>query len=158
MTILLIDYNCFQLTDLNTSINTLRHSYGSIIRSLINMQHRRTKTALSPVTTNPEDVDLQAPDGGTTGPIPTIEDICERVTVDYNTKYNLDRFLDSGSRNEMFQELFREVNEINAAMVRFKTFFNNEGYFQLANYKAQDEFQLSRAQYTDCLKVVSCNN
>jgi len=143
------------LSDLNTSISTLRHSYGSIIRSLVNLQHRRTKTALPPVTTNPGDAEVQAPDGGTTGPAPTIEDICERVSVDYNTKYNLDRFLDSGSRQNVFQELFREVNEINVAMAHFKTFFNSEGYFQSRAYLEQDEFKLSRTQYTDCLKVVS---
>lgn len=41
-----------ELTDLNTSINTLRNSYGSIVRSLINMQKRRSKkTHLAPITT-----------------------------------------------------------------------------------------------------------
>ncbi len=144
-----------ELTDLNTSISTLRHSYGSIIRSLANMQSRRAaKKALAPVTANPNDSNVKAPDGGTGGPAPTIDDICSRVSIDYATKYSLDRFLNADSRDAVFVELFREVNQINAAMGRFKTFFDDQGYFQQAAYSAQEEFLFTRAQYTDCLKVV----
>ena len=154
------NHSLFQLTDLNTSINTLRHSYGSIIRSLANLQNRRAKKAqyqahpLAPVPVIAADEDQQAPDGS--GSLTTtIEDICERITVDYAERYNLDRFLDSTSRDGVFGELFREVNEINTALAPFKTFFDGEGYFQPTIYKAQDEFVLTRAQYGNCLKVVS---
>ena len=122
------------------------------------MQRRRDKkkAALAPVPTAAADAaDAQAPDGGTTGPPTTVADICSRITVNYEQKYSMDHFLDCNSRDGVFEQLFREVNEINAAMAPIKKFYNAEGYFQAKLYQEQTEFVLSRAQYTDCLKVVS---
>ncbi|KAJ6218357.1 hypothetical protein RDWZM_009514 [Blomia tropicalis] len=139
-----------EMTDLNTSVGTLRHSYGSIIRSLANMQNRRAKrAALAPVTTPTGSEN--APGGAAPPTIPTIDEICARVKVDYATKYNMDRFLNADSRDAAFDELFREVTEINATMATFRSFFNAEGYFQRDLYQ-KSEWQLTRPQFRDCLK------
>lgn len=110
----------------------------------------------APLAVTAVDPNMQAPDGGSVSSA-SLEAICERSSVDYDLKYALDLFMDSASRDGKFEELFREVNEINVALARFKTFFNGEGYFQQAAYNGQNEFRLSRSQYTDCLKVVNRN-
>ena len=147
-----------ELSDLNTSINTLRHSYGSIIRSLVNMQRRRDKkkTALGSVPTALADsLDAQVPEGGTLVQSNTVTDICNRITINYEEKYSMEKFMDCTTRNDVFEQLFREVNEINSAFLPLKKFYDVEGYFQVAQYRQQAEFVLTRAQYTDCIKVVS---
>lgn len=73
--------------------------------------------------------------------------------MDYDAKYNMDQAFDSGARDGAFTELFKEVNEINAAMAQFRTFFNAEGYFQKAEFLKQTELTLSRETYDDLLKV-----
>ena len=120
------------------------------------MQRRREKkkAALAPVP-NVEGAEVKAPDGGTAGPPTTIDDICSRITTNYEAKYSMERFLDCNSRDEVFQELFKEVNEISSAMAPLKKFYDTEGYFQVKQFQEQTEVQLSPAQYTDCIKVVS---
>lgn len=84
----------------------------------------------------------------------TVSAIAERVKTNFDEKYSMDRFLDPDRRDDVFKELFREVNEINFAMKQFRTFFDNEGFFQEDMYK-ESGFRLTRKQHFDLQKVVN---
>lgn len=168
--------------DLNTAINTLKDSYGSIIRSLANMQARRCKKALQNIIQNynPNNVNKSenkiveemmkqyskytnlsttstTPSISKTQPIQvlTLNEIQNRaLVIDYEEKYKVDKFLDPQQHDDIFQRLFKEIEEINIAFVQFGTFFDPEGYFQSDKYYKQNDFRLSVKQHQDFMKMV----
>lgn len=75
--------------------------------------------------------------------------------IDYEEKYKVDKFLDPQQHDDIFQILFKEIEEINIAFVQFGTFFDPEGYFQSDQYYKQTDFRLTVKQHQDFMKMVT---
>lgn len=117
------------------------------------MQNRRAKKAIAlQLAASPMPVPLPRAVGSRTSPL-TIEAILLR-NINYEDKYAIDKFLDSSLRDEMFQELFREVNDVNIALQRFRSFFDVEGYFLERNYQESD-FRITRREHRIIMKMVN---
>ena len=106
----------------------LKHSYGSIIKSLVGMQNRRSKKkaakeAAAAKETAEESTDSGAGGGGCTGrgdgkvtflttlsTMDTCQGLPTKSCLELKDKYDIDRFVNPLTREETFKALFDEVS------------------------------------------------
>lgn len=92
-----------EINELNSGIQTLKYSYGSIIKSLMMMQSRKAKKKM-----------LQAmkmkQKGMADDEVKHQMDDDDGKKTDNGDKFNMDNFLNAATREETFQLLFKEVN------------------------------------------------
>lgn len=93
-----------EINELNSGIQTLKYSYGSIIKSLMMMQSRKAKKKMLQAMKmkqkglNDDEARHQIDDD-------------EGKRTDNGDKLNMDNFLNAATRDETFQLLFKEVNQ-----------------------------------------------
>lgn len=128
---------------MNSSLQMLRSSYGSIITSLVAMYTKRGKRghqAQLPPTVDGK-ANLLTPVNAAAG-----ADVqAENSILDDADKYNIENFINPATRETAFNALFAEVELLNRKTDKFRSaFFDKKGYFLLEKYEAQKEVKLSR--------------
>lgn len=127
MTIVLFDCNSLfplesQITDLNGGVGTLKHSYGSIIKSLMMLQGRRLKKKAKAKQEK-------------TSFLTTISTMDMKVAPQNSClvmedKYAMELFLNPVTREDTFKQLFDEVDELNGKTEQLRTkCFDQRGNF-----------------------------
>lgn len=64
-------------------------------------------------------------------------------------KYDIERFLNPLTREETFQQLFDEVDDLNKSFEKIRTFYDARGRFQRDKYEEQEEIKLDRIQFNE---------
>ena len=119
-----------EMSDLLMNTNTIHDSYQSIVQSLVNLQkHRRnakTQTLLpgsmTKMTGKMDQMELQHPEQS-------------RLTI--NDLQDIELFLNCGTRDVAFNELFNLINSLKEEMAPFCQCFDQEGYLIESKYSTQ---------------------
>ena len=134
----------------------LKHSYGSIVKSLVAMQNRRPKKK----TINDQKMTADGKPINFLTTLSTIDpnELKTKSCLETTEKYDIERFLNPITREETFNELFKEVELVNKLTEKFRSnFFDARGNFLRAKYDAQSEIKMDRAQYNEYIQWVSEN-
>ncbi|OTF82231.1 hypothetical protein BLA29_003376 [Euroglyphus maynei] len=144
-----------EINELNSGINTLKHSYGSIIKSLIAMQNKRLmKKKFAKQQQQQQQIDdvkkinflttLSTMDSAQK------EEITQTTTESSssnNNKYNMENFLNPMTRESTFQMLFNEVDDLNKRTEHLRTnFYDRRGNFLRTKYE-QSDYHLDRKKF-----------
>ena len=124
----------------------LKHSYGSIVKSLVAMQNRRSTK---------KDNKVAAAEGKPVNFLTTISTadpnaLKTKSCLENTDKYGIERFLNPITREETFNELFAEVETINEQTEALRAnFYDDRGQFLRAKYDSQSEVKLDRAKFNE---------
>lgn len=106
-------YPIHQINELNSGVQMLKHSYASIIKSLVAIQTRRGKKKSA------KEVQKKVADatGGKVTFLTTLStcnpnELRTKSCLENTDKYDLENFLNPGTRDETFQMLFDEVRKV----------------------------------------------
>lgn len=130
---------------MTASVQMLRMSYGSIIKSLVAMYTKRAKKG-QPAQLPP------TVDGKVNFLTPVMEDSVaqERSCLEWADKYDMERFINPANREEAFQMLFAEVDLLLKKTEKLRTrFYDKEGYFDKEKYDGQQEIKVTRKQLNE---------
>lgn len=129
----------------------LKHSYGSIIKSLVAMQDgRRAKKKAAAAQAA-----AQRPTGDGKVTFLTTLSTCDpadlrtKSCLEAADKYDIERFLNPSTREETFQMLFDEVDELNKRFEKVRVFYDARGRFLRDKYEEQEESKLDRIQFNE---------
>ncbi|KAH9391095.1 hypothetical protein TYRP_006689 [Tyrophagus putrescentiae] len=142
--------------DLANNVKTIHDSYEKIVASLVNLQHRRSKTkkegkgggavekggTLIPAAT--KSATSASSDGSEDAPPPPPPPPPTPTTPTDPT--DISRFMDARTRADAFAELFATVETLKEAMTPFNGCFNEGGFFQAATYAAETGRQITVGQ------------
>ena len=137
---------------MNQSVQMLHMSYGSIIKSLVAMYTKRNKKgqAKAPPTVDGK-ANFLTPVSGNAENVPE-----EKSCMEWEDKYDMERFISPSTREEAFQSLFAEVDSLNKRTEKLRTkFYDKKGYFLKEKYDAQSEVKVSRKQLNEYWTWVS---
>ncbi len=143
--------------DLANNVKTIHDSYEKIVASLVNLQHRRSKTkkegkgggtaekggTLIPAATKSATTNASS-DGSEDAPSPPPPPPPTPTTPTDPT--DISRFMDARTRADAFAELFATVETLKEAMTPFNGCFNEGGFFQAATYAAETGRQITVGQ------------
>ena len=141
--------------DLANNVKTIHDSYEKIVASLVNLQHRRSKTkkegkgtvekggTLIPAAT--KSATSASSDGSEDAPSPPPPPPPPTPTT-FTDPTDISRFMDARTRADAFAELFATVETLKEAMTPFNGCFNEGGFFQAATYAAETGRQITVGQ------------
>ncbi|KAI2810610.1 hypothetical protein BLOT_001773 [Blomia tropicalis] len=137
-----------EIYDLNTASQTLRHSYGSIIKSLVHMHNRRMKKKGDKTNREQQSNKVSSPEKTTKiNFMTTLSEIGAQQlkqlkptesSLKHVDKYDLERFINPVTREETFKMLFDEIDQLNEKTNTFRNkFFDSRGNFMRDAYNCQ---------------------
>ncbi|KAJ6216513.1 hypothetical protein RDWZM_007670 [Blomia tropicalis] len=135
-----------ELNELNSGMKTLKHSYGSIIKSLCAIQNRRTKKKIQR--------EMQKREGKlsflATLSTCDVADLKSRSCLEQSEKYDIERFINPMTREETFNALFDEIEEVRKCTEHLRiNFFDPRGRFLRDKYDEQEEYRLNRSKFNE---------
>lgn len=139
-----------EITELNSGVQMLKHSYGSIIKSLVAMQNRRSKKKAARETAQ------KAAEGKvnflTTLSTCNTSELKSPSCLEATDKYDMDRFLNPVTREETFNSLFEEVEYLNKHVDKLRsTCYDARGHFLRDKYEAQADLKIDRTHFNEIL-------
>ena len=136
----------------------LKHSYGSIIKSLVAMQNRRSKKKAAKEAAEAEAAAATAGAGTGDGKMTFLTTLstmdCKNLPtkscLELKDKYDIDRFLNPVSRDETFKALFDEIDDLNQRTEPLRAnFYDAKGNFLRDKYDAQAEVKVNRTLFNE---------
>lgn len=146
-----------EIVELNSAIQTLRISYGSVIKSLITENTRRTKKKCATLNMKKEVNFLtQMSEIDSSEKVALLTKATELENASSSEKFTLERFINPITRENTFQMLFEEVESLNRQTETFREqFFDSRGMFLKEQYDSQNEIVMKRKKLNELWKWVS---
>ncbi|KAJ6217166.1 hypothetical protein RDWZM_008323 [Blomia tropicalis] len=137
-----------EITELNSGVQMLKHSYGSIIKSLVAMQNRRSKKKAAREAQ--QKVGEEKVNFLTTLSTCDPAELKTKSCLEMADKYDIERFINPTTREETFNELFEEIEDLNKKTEKLRSnFYDARGHFQRDKYEGQSEVKLNRAEFNE---------
>ena len=138
---------------MNSSVQTLRHSYGSIIKSLVQIHNRRAKKKKA-ATHETYGSGFNKDSVQKVNFLTTIDDISPDQAAEMQSclenadKYDMERFINPVTREDTFKKLFAECEKLNTETQPWRTaFFDAAGNFLSDKFRSQSECTLDRTRF-----------
>lgn len=150
---------CVQINDLNAGVQTLKHSYGSIIKSLVHMHNRRMKKkkAEAKPSSNGKDGKEEPKEAQPITLMTTLSEISkqqarqmemENSCLSQVDKYDVERFINPVTREDTFKALFAECAQLSDQTVTLRTkFFDAKANFLPDEYRRHPALHLTRKRF-----------